>query len=285
MLSAFFLLAQANLKSQEMIVPAGTILQCTLEDANLSSKTAILNDPILCDAGSLREFDVPAFPSGAYLEGRFAAAREPGHLWGKGWIQLQFDQVLLPDGELPISVRVTSAPNLKVDRQGKIHGTGHAGRDAVEWAIPVLWPEKILTLPNRGPRPELKGEAQIRLKLMESISVPQEAAPYHAQAAPIGLGASADDRSAYPLAAAPVLQQVSLITTTGPDRASTEGTLLIFRDGSAELAKDYWFDSGQKVQFISAAGKTGVVPIEALDLGATVKLNRERGVAFVIRSK
>src|SRR5260370_40847214 len=91
-------------------------------------------------------------------------------------MQLEFDHIIMPDAELPISTKITSAPHLKVDLEGRIHGTGHARRDAIEWSIPVLWPEKIVTLPNRGPRPVLKHEARISLKLMQDLSIPQEVA-------------------------------------------------------------------------------------------------------------
>lgn len=304
MLSATLLLARANLRGQEVVVPAGTILQCTLEDANLSSKTAAPGDPILCDTGSLREFGVSLFPRGAYLEGRFADAREPGHLWGKGWVQLEFDHILLPGAELPISTRVTSAPHLKVDLEGRIHGKGHARRDAVEWAIPVLWPEKVLTLPMRGPRPALKQEARISLKLMESVLVPQGVAgnePYSPllrpgafRPAPVSkvpnLALAMQEISEPPTgqprtSADPLSQRVSLVSTDSQDRAASEGTLLILKDGSAQLAKEYWFELGQKIQFVTADGKSGVFPIGALDLRTTSKLNRVRGIEFVIRSK
>lgn len=304
-LSATVLLARANLRAQEVVVPAGTILQCTLEDANLSSKTAAPGDPILCDTGNLREFGVSVFPRGAYLEGRFADARQPGHLWGKGWMLLEFDHILLPGAELPISTRVNSVPHLKVDLEGRIHGKGHARRDAVEWAIPILWPEKLLTLPMRGPRPALKQEARISMKLMESVSVPQGAAGYQPYSPPLvrpgafrpapvtkepNLEVAMQEFSA-PLSgqprisADPLSQRVSLLSTHNQEKAADEGTLLILKDGSAQLAKDYWFESGQKIRFLTADGRAGVLPIEALDFTTTSKLNRERGVAFAIRSK
>jgi hypothetical protein len=219
-------------------------------------------------------------------------------------MQLEFDHILLPGAELPISTRVTSVPKLKVDLEGKVHGKGHARRDAVEWAIPVLWPEKILTLPMRGPRPALKREARISLKLMESISVPQgvggnEAYPSLVRPgafrpAPASKGSNLElamqEISAPPTgqprtSAYPLSQRLSFVPPQGQDRAASEGTLLILKDGSAQLAKDYWFESGQKIRFLTADGKTGVFPIEALDLGTTSNVNRERGVAFVIRSE
>ncbi|WP_263367041.1 hypothetical protein [Edaphobacter bradus] len=305
-LPAIFLVPQATLWGQEIVVPAGTIMQCTLEDANLSSKTVAPDDPILCDTGTLREFGVSVFPRGAYLQGRFAEARDPGHLWGKGWMQLEFDHIISPSAELPISTKITSVSHLKVDVEGRIHGTGHARRDAIEWSIPVLWPEKLVTLPNRGPRPVLKHEARITLKLMQDLAVPQEVVGREAR--PLVLP-SAFRRSpaisvpqevarleARPLVLPgvfrpstamtdPMVRQASMVSTSGQDRASAEGTFLILKDGSSKFVKDYWFDSGRTIQFLSVAGKTGIFPIEALDFDTTVKVNRERGVAFVMRFK
>jgi hypothetical protein len=82
-----------------------------------------------------------------------------------------------------------------------------------------------------------------------------------------------------------MLERISLVSGSAQERASSEGTLLILTDGSAQLVKDYWFDSGQKIRFVSPDGHTGVFPIEAFDLATTVKLNRERGVSFVIGSR
>jgi hypothetical protein len=291
-LPAIVLAAQANLWAQQIVVPAGTIIQCTLEDSKVSSKTEALDDPILCDTGSLREFGVSVFPRGAYLQGRFADDRDPGHLWGKGWMQLQFDHIILPNAELPISAKVVSAPHLKVDLEGKIHGTGHARRDVVEWAIPVLWPEKIITLPMPSPRPALKQEARISLKLMEDVPLPEEVGAYNAKplVRPGVFRPSTTMTEVRPAsepmirqAPQPIVRHASMVLKSGQDRASAEGTLLMLKDGTGQLAQHYWFDSGQKIQFLSVDGKVGVFPIEALDYDLTVKLNRERGVTFVIR--
>jgi hypothetical protein len=71
-----------------------------------------------------------------------------------------------------VSAKVISVPHLRVSLEGKIEGRGHAKRDALGWAIPVLWPVKLATLPARGPRPALKGETRITLRLLEDVEVP-----------------------------------------------------------------------------------------------------------------
>ena len=81
-----------------------------------------------------------------------------------------FDRLVLPGAvTVPLSAKVISLPRLRADREGKIQGRGHPKRDALGWAIPVLWPVKILTLPARGPRPTLKGEVRITLRLLEDV--------------------------------------------------------------------------------------------------------------------
>jgi hypothetical protein len=52
-------------------------------------------------------------------------------------------------------------------------GKGHAKRDIVEWMLPPLWPWKVTMLPARGPRPQLKGETVLSLRLMDDIQIPQ----------------------------------------------------------------------------------------------------------------
>jgi hypothetical protein len=159
------------------IIPAGTILQCTMDEPNFSSKTAMVGDPVLCHLSSLSSFGHPVFTRGAMLGGHLEDYKNPGHFIGKGWIQLEFDLIILPGAEVvPLSAKIISAPHMKVDKQGDIHGKGHPARDAVEWMIPVLWPVKILTLPARGPYPTLKGETRISLRLMEDIEVPSPVA-------------------------------------------------------------------------------------------------------------
>jgi hypothetical protein len=41
---------------QDLLVPAGTLLQCTMNEPNLSSATVSLGDPVLCHLRSLQEF-------------------------------------------------------------------------------------------------------------------------------------------------------------------------------------------------------------------------------------
>jgi hypothetical protein len=67
---------------------------------------------------------------------------------------------------------VVAVPGFNVDRDGRILGKGHAVRDTVLWSIPILWPVDMLMLPMRGPRPTLKQEARLTLKVMDDLGIP-----------------------------------------------------------------------------------------------------------------
>jgi hypothetical protein len=158
-------------------VPAGTLLNCTLDEPNFSSQTAQVGDPVLCRTSTVVMFGRTVIPRGAYISARLEDYRDPGHFVGKGWMQLEFTNLTLPNGSFPINAKVISAARYKVNAEGKIQGHGHPTRDAIEWAIPILWPIKVLTLPARGPRPALKGETRIELRLMDDIVLPEPANP------------------------------------------------------------------------------------------------------------
>jgi hypothetical protein len=299
-LSTVLLAVPASLTAQNVIVPAGTTLQCTLNDPNLSPKTTAVGDPILCDADPLYEFGVAVFPQGAYLKGHVTEAAEPGHLWGKGSIRVTFDQILLPGAELPMGAKVIGAPHVNVDRNGTMHGKGHAKRDTVEWMIPVLWPMKVITLPMRGPEPELKTEARLSLKLMRDVIIPEAAEGMPSNRMQIRPGAfqpgpANTPEPRYALSTQAMQPRAPMLLTRGPSMAllpaanvtaaANRTTFLILKDGSGQLAKQYWFESGQRIRYVAPDGSTGLLPIEALDFASTVKLNRERGVDFVIQSR
>src|SRR5579872_1926261 len=115
-LSAFTLSASAR----DVVVPAGTLLQCTLDEPNLSSKTVDVGDPVLCHLRGVSVFGQQALPRGSYLVGHLEAAKDPGHFWGKGYLKLQFDRIGVPSGDLPLEAKVVSTRGYKVDKTGAI---------------------------------------------------------------------------------------------------------------------------------------------------------------------
>src|SRR5713226_344912 len=167
--------------TRDVVLPAGTLLQCTLNEPNFSSASVAVGDPVLCHLRGITSFGQQAFPRGSYLVGHLESAKDPGHFFGKGNMKLQFDRIGVPSGDLPLDAKVIATRGYKVNREGEIRGKGHAKRDIVEWMLPPLWPWKVLMLPARGPRPTLKGESQVTVRLMDDIQIPRlvaSAQPY-----------------------------------------------------------------------------------------------------------
>jgi hypothetical protein len=161
---------------RDVAVPAGTLLECTLSEPRFSSATTSVGDPFLCYPRNLQEFGQPVFPRGAYLVGHLEDAKEPGHFVGKGYLKMTMDRIGLPATDIPLRAKVIAVAGYKVDKEGKVIGHGHPTRDVVEWMLPPLWPWKVLTLPAKGPRPTLKGEVRIILRVMDDFVVPQQVA-------------------------------------------------------------------------------------------------------------
>ena len=168
----------AAARAAEQLIPAGSLIQCTISEPRLSSKTVAVGDPVLCQVSHVELYGRSMFPYGSYLEGRFEDYRDPGHLVGKGWMELKFDRMVIePDTVIPVSAKVVGVPGYNVDRQGRILGKGHPVRDTVEWMIPILWPIDLINLPRRGPRPTLKEETRLTLKIMDDLGVPANDQP------------------------------------------------------------------------------------------------------------
>jgi hypothetical protein len=278
------------------IIPAGTILQCTLNEPNFSSKTAMVGDPVLCHLGPLGSFGHSAFPRGAMLGGHLQEYKDPGRFVGKGSLGLEFDRLVLPGAEiLPLSAKVIAAPHMKVDRQGDIQGRGHPKRDVAEWMIPVLWPIKVITLPFRGPYPALKGETRLSLRLMEDVEVPFPVARNIVPAPPWANPSSyrgSYDSSSYGATLASsrtqslTVKPASYIESRQPavqPNAEPTMTVIALKSGAAIVASQYWLQGGA-MHCLSASGEQKL-PLEQVDLYRTMSLNRERNVEFVLQSR
>ena len=284
------------------IIPAGTILTCTLNEPNFSSKTAMIGDPVLCHLGPLGAFGHSVFPRGAMLGGHLQEYKDPGRLVGKGSLGLEFDRLVLPGAEiLPLSAKVISTPQMKADRQGDIQGKGHAKRDVAEWMIPVLWPIKVITLPFRGPYPTLKGETRLSLRLMEDVEVPFPVAGNIVPAPPWaspgryrgsydGSGNSATRPASFTSRTQPAtLKTAAYVESQPAAQISTQPnpepsvTIIALKSGTAIVASQYWLQAGA-MHCISASGEQKL-PLEQVDLYRTTSLNHERNVEFVLQSR
>jgi hypothetical protein len=173
----FCLGAAGTIRARDIVVPAGTLMSCTLDEPKFSSATVSVGDPFLCYPRTMQQFGQIVFPRGTYMVGHLEADKDPGHFVGKGYLKLAFDRIGLPDGDIPLTAKVVAVAGFNVNKEGKVIGHGHATRDVVEWMLPPLWPWKVLSLPARGPRPTLKGEVRVTLRVMDDIFVPSFTTP------------------------------------------------------------------------------------------------------------
>src|ERR1700751_2078407 len=158
----------------ERLIPAGSIISCTVSEPRLSSKTANIGDPVLCRVSHVEMYGRSTFPYGSYMVGRFEDYKDPGHFVGKGWMELRFDHMVVGnDTVIPIATRVVAdSAKLPVDKEGRIHGTGHPTRDSMRWMIRVLWAIDLIKLPRGGPYPDLKPEASLRVLILDDFGIP-----------------------------------------------------------------------------------------------------------------
>ncbi len=303
--SVLFLGVQASTKAQDILVPAGTLLRCTLDEPNFSSATADIGDPVICHLSALRQFGRTVFPRGSYLGGHLEADKEPGHFVGKGYLKIEFDRIGFPDSDVPVPSKIIAAKGYRVDKKGDIVGKGHATRDTVEWLIPPLWPWKVLTLPARGPRPALKGEEQITVRLMDDIDVPRSGASarsYDRPGAPAAYHSQTFRKPAAFENAEPPARVVSNIADSREEASGTASAendavasnvpaqtprtssvasgqparvrLIALKSENVYAVTNYRINGGS-LSYVLASGGTGSVDLTEVDWRTTSRLNGE----------
>jgi hypothetical protein len=308
----------AGASARDVVLPAGTLLQCTLNEPNFSSATAAVGDPVLCHLRGITEFGQQAFPRGSYLVGHLESDKDPGHFFGKGNMKLQFDRIGLPSGDLPLDAKIIATRGYKVNREGAINGKGHAKRDIVEWLLPPLWPWKVIMLPARGPRPALKGESVMTLRLMDDIQVPQLASGligpgWHYFNEPRsdvrneprfgGTTSQLTQRPIEPVSdeelPAARMSYASVTTRLQPGApelpsnenpavvrvtsASMTAPVFVLKTGTSLEVSSYTYQSG-RISYNLASGGTGVISTDEIDWSSTTRLNSARGVRVTLRA-
>ena len=153
---------------------------------------------------------------------------------------------------------------------------------------PVLRPIDLINLPRRGPRPTLKAETRLTLKMMDDLVVPSATPTLHdqygfAQRAPVSY-------SAPPPQLAPVEpppQPASYVAPPPPPvqqpiAAAPPPIVPVLRSGYSLYAARYWYDAGGRVQYIAPNGARYYIAIQQLDFNATIDANRRNGLSFTV---
>jgi hypothetical protein len=315
--------AASRASAQDILVPAGTLLRCTMNEPNFSSATAQVGDPVLCHLGSVQQFGHNAFPRGAYMTGHLEASKDPGHFWGKGYLRIVFDRIGTPNADINVSTKIIGTRNYSMNKDGDIKGKGHPRRDVIEWMIPPLWPWKLLMLPARGPRPTLKGEQILTLRLMEDVTIPRPAPAYssrdwrppHAQLRE--QPSAYQPRQATPFTNAPVVTNTGFVTSIDPainqlaqaqpapppplqqepivlpiaatappgndSRTSSSALTLIALRNESIWAVTAYWLAGDRLDYILPSGAHESCALNDVDLMRTTQLNSERGIAVTFR--
>jgi hypothetical protein len=313
----FLVCLQPAAKAQATLIPAGTLLHCTIDDPTISPKTAQVGDPVLCHLHQISEFGHPAFPRGSYLAGHLEAAKQPGHFIGKGYPGIVVDHIGMPNADGDLDARIVAAQGQHVDKQGDIVGHGHAKRDVVEWMIPPLWPWKVIMLPARGPQPRLQSEQLVTLKVMQDVELPQLTAylspssserhygnpatrtQSYAQpssgtsAQPSGSSFTVDplSRVYYVPPAAPAVDPPVSATPAGvstrqaPLNAPARSlTLVALKSETIYPAKEYWV-ADRLLVYVLPDGSEASTDLNNVDWQRTLDLNAERGVRLTLRTR
>jgi len=272
--------ASAVCAQKDLLVPAGTLLQCTMNEPDFSSATATVGDPVICHLRAQQEFGRMLFPRGSMLGGHLEAEKEPGHFFGKGYLKITFDRVILPYGDLPVPAKVIQAKGFKVDKKGDIDGKGHPKRDVVEWMIPILWPWKVISLPMRGPRPTLRGEESLELRLMDDISFPATMAygpmkpdrpPYASEAQPMNF-----NKGSAGIAEPPADREITngeSLADTSPSKPHVRSTILVLKSNETFTLSKYERIGGVLV-FEGLDGTKGAVDLNLVDWRRTTARNQ-----------
>jgi hypothetical protein len=316
-LALFLVCLQPAAKAQATLIPAGTLLHCTIDDPTISPKNAEVGDPVLCHLHQISEFGRPAFPRGSYLAGHLEAAKQPGHFIGKGYLDIVFDHIGLPNADGDLQARIVAAQGQHVDKQGDILGHGHAKRDVVEWMIPPLWPWKVITLPARGPQPKLKSEQLVTLKVMQDVELPQltaylspssPARPYgnpgartqsftapssgtSARPSSNSVVQDSSSRVYYVPPISPALEPPASVTQAGvstrlaPSNVPARNiTLVALKSETIYPAKDYWV-ADRLLVYVLPDGSQASTDLNDIDWQRTMDLNAERGIRLTLRTK
>jgi len=294
-LAVFTLSASAR----EVVLPAGTLLQCTLNEPNFSSATVDVGDPVLCHLRAQTVFGQQAFPRGSYLVGHLESAKDPGHFWGKGNLKIQFDRIGLPSGDLPLEAKVIATRGYKVDKQGKIDGKGHPKRDIVEWLLPPLWPWKLMMLPARGPRPTLKGESVLSMRLMDDVQIPQVAQTFGPNWHFFGRPQNESFRDTQASAVQPRLALRAVLSSDAPHATyatytpakvaalTTAGApgmpVFVLTTGTVLSVSGYGYQDN-RITYSLVGGGSGVISSDEVDWSATTQLNASRGVRVTLHN-
>jgi hypothetical protein len=166
--------------------------------------------------------------------------------------------------------------------------------------LPPLWPWKVIMLPARGPRPKLKGETVLSLRLMDDVQIPQMAKTYgpgwhffghlqnqdysasqaNAPRPQLTVRSAGDASVAQASYASYVTRSVSLPTNV----QSAPGMPVFVLNSGVVLSVSGYGYSDSRITYSLVGGGSGVISTDDVDWTTTTKLNNQRGVRLTLHT-
>jgi hypothetical protein len=152
--------------------------------------------------------------------------------------------------------------------------------------LPPLWPWKVVSLPFRGPRPTLKGEEPLELRLMDDIVIPRSMQASNPNRPPYASSLHPSSYQAVPQSSAGSMQLAVNRTTLQPaatqlapplppDGQSAERfTVLVLKSNQVYEVTKYHRD-GDLLMFLDTQGRKGSVDVNDVDWRRTSELTAE----------
>jgi hypothetical protein len=127
----------------------------------------------------------------------------------------------------------------------------------------VLWPIDLINLPRRGPRPTLKNESRITIKVMDDLVIPDMAPTV---------------RNQYGFTERP-----EPISYAVPQQQEQQVPIIIVREGGNEEVSSYKYAGNGLLSVVRAQdGLRHYIHMVQVDITATVEANRENGINFTL---
>lgn len=76
--------------------------------------------------------------------------------------------------------------------------------------------------------------------------------------------------------------QSATVIPPSAENAHPVRTVLVFTNGWTFEVTDYWIDHERELRYVTVYGGTNIVPLQTLDLDATVKANAQRRIPFTL---
>jgi hypothetical protein len=174
--------------------------------------------------------------------------------------------------------------------------------------IPPLWPWKVIMLPARGPRPKLKGETVLSMRLMDDVDVPQVAQTYGPSWHFFGRPQSqsfrpsiyddgkpqlmlrdasvttriTDERTSQVVSQASYANLVSRNVTTASN-VSPGMPIFVLNTGTVLSVSGYGYQDS-RITYSLVGGGTGVISTDDVDWSTTTRVNAQRGVRVTLHN-